>query len=321
MNEPVTDTPATTPAPPINPVARMLGAITAPAATFEDVARRPAWLMPLVIYVVVFLAVFGVYSMRADWVSIITQQIESFPLMRMAPDQARDQAVREATAEISPMSPFQRTLYNMNNFPSGLLFFFHGMALLYATLFVMMGAVPKLELGKAWLNLLVCLLVFLAYLAVVWVARLAFPDAIDSRLLLTLLATAAVFAGWVWFLNRRARADLEFHRILSVCTTAAGVMAVGLLAWLAVTLITPQPIQTPPEQMVKANLGAVVSTGMPAVQKLLESLDVFTLWTLAVLTLGFRPVTRLSTGVTAAITFLPWGIWVLLKVAWAAVFG
>jgi hypothetical protein len=40
-----------------------------------------------------------------------------------------------------------------------------------------------------------------------------------------------------------------------------------------------------------------------------------------VLTLGFRPVTRLSTGVTAAITFLPWGIWVLLKVAWAAVFG
>jgi hypothetical protein len=81
------------------------------------------------------------------------------------------------------------------------------------------------------------------------------------------------------------------------------------------------PIETPPEQMVKANLGALVKTGVPAVQKLLESLDVFTLWVLAVLTLGFRAVTRLSMGVTASITLLPWGIWVLLKVAWAAVFG
>lgn len=321
MKEPVIETPATRPAPPANAVARMLGVITSPAATFEEVARRPAWIAPLVIYVVAFLIVFGVYSMRADWVAIMTQQIENFPLMSMAPEQARDQAVKEATAEISRMSQVQQTFYNMNNFPSGFLFFFHGMALVYSTLFVMMGAVPKLELGRAWLNLLVCLLVFLAYLAVVWIARLAFQDAIDSRLLLTVLATVAVFAGWVWFLNRRAKADDEFHRILAVCTTASGVMVVGALAWLAVSLVMPAPIQTPPEQMVKANLGALVKTGVPALQKLVESLDVFTLWILAVLTIGFRAVTRLSTGVTASITLLPWGVWVLLKVAWAAVFG
>jgi hypothetical protein len=321
MNEPVIETPATRPAPPANPVARMMGAITSPAATFEDVAHRPAWIAPLVIYVVAFLVVFGIYSMRADWVIILTDQIENSPFFGMIPEAQRDEAVRGATAEVSKMSPVQQTFSNLINYPPGFIFFFHAMALVYATLFVMMGAVPKLQLGKAWLNLVVCFLLFLAYLGVFSIARFAFKDAIDSRLMLTGLASVAVFAGWIWILNLRAKADPELHRILSVCTTTAGVMLVGVVTWLAVTMITPVPIETPPEQMVKANLGALVKTGVPAVQKLLESLDVFTLWVLAVLTLGFRAVTRLSMGVTASITLLPWGIWVLLKVAWAAVFG
>lgn len=321
MIEPVTESPATRPAPAANPAARMMGVITSPAVTFEDVARRPAWMPPLLVYIVTFLIVFGVYSMRADWVAILTDQIENSPFMGMVPEQAREEAVRGATAEFSKMSPVQQTLSNLINYPPGFIFFFHGMALVYATFFVLMGAVPKLELGKAWLNLLVCFLLFLAYIGVVSVARFAFKDAIDSRLMLTGLGSVAVFAGWIYLLNLRARADQEFHRILSVCTAASAVMVVGALTWLLVTLVTPAPIQTPPEMMVKANVGALVKSGVPALQKLLESLDVFSLWILVVLTLGFRAVSRLSTGVTAAITFLPWGVWVLLKVAWTAVFG
>src|SRR5262249_29045958 len=101
----------------------------------------------------------------------------------------------------------------------------------------------------------------------------------------------------------------------------ASVLLVALLAWLLLTVMAPSPIQTPPEEMVKANLGAVVKTGIPALQKLLESLDVFTIWFLLTLTLGFRALTKLSTVVAASITFRRWGVWVLLKVAWAAVFG
>ena len=321
MNEPVIETPAGRPAPAVSPVNRWIGVITSPASTFEDVAKRPAWVAPLLIYVVGFMIVFTIFSMRADWTAILTEQIEKSPFMGMLSEEQREQAVRGATSELTKMTQVQQTLSNLVNYPPGFIFFFHIMALIYATLFVMMGSVPKLELGKAWLNLVVCLLLFLAQIGVFAVARIAFKDAPDSRIILTGLSAVAVFAVWVWLLNKRAAADVEFHRILSVCTTATAVPVIGMLAWLAVTLVSQTPITTAPEQMVKSHLGALVQTGVPALQKLLESIDVFSLWFLIVLTIGFRAVTRLSTGVAASITFLPWGAWVLIKVAWAAVFG
>jgi hypothetical protein len=321
MNEPVIETPAGRPAPAANPASRMIGVITAPASTFEEVAKRPSWVAPLVIYIVAFMVVFTVFSMRADWVAILTEQIEKSPFMSMMNDTQREQAVRGATAELAKMTPVQQTLNNLINYPPGFMFFYHVLALIYATLFVMMGSLPKLELGKAWVNLLVCLLLFVAQIAIFAVSRFAFRDAIESRLMLTGLGAVAVSVAWIWLLGKRAAADGEFHRVLAVCTTSTAVPVVGMLAWLAVTLVTPTPITTPPEQLVKAHLGALVQTGVPALQKLLESFDVFYLWWFIVMTIGFRVITRLSTGVAAAITFLPYGIVVLIKVAWAAVFG
>jgi hypothetical protein len=321
MNEPVIETPAGRPAPAANPASRMIGVITAPASTFEEVAKRPSWVAPLVIYIVAFMVVFTVFSMRADWVAITTEQVEKFPLMSMMNDTQREQAVRGQTADLMKMTHLQQTLDKLVTFPPGFMFFFHMMALVYATLFVMMGSLPKLELGKAWVNLLACLALLFVHIVIFWVSRLAFAHAIDSRIVLTGLGAVVVSVAWIWLLGKRAAADVEFHRVLSVCTTSTAVPVVGLLAWLAVTYVTPAPITTPPEQIVKAHLGALVQTGVPALQKLLESIDVFSLWWLIVLTIGFRVVTRLSTGVAASITFLPWGVWVLIKVASAAVFG
>jgi len=318
MNEPVMDRPA---APPANPVSRMAGAITAPVATFNDVARRPGWLPPFLVYLGVFLVVFAVFSMRADWVAIVTDQIENGPVSGLMPDSMKDQAVREATAPLKAMSAVQLTLTNLANYPPGLLVFFHFLAVLYATLFVLMGSVPNLKLGKAWLNFLACVALMIAYFAVYSVAQYAFKDAPDSRVMLTVLGSVVVSAAWIWLLNRRAAADPEYHGILSVITYGGMALLVGALALLALTLVTPPPIVTPPEQMVKAHPGALIKTGVPVLQKVLESLNVFWIWFFVLLTLGFRAVTKLSTGLSASIAFLPWAVVVLLSVALAAVSG
>ena len=244
MNEPVMDRPA---APPANPVSRMAGAITAPVATFNDVARRPGWLPPFLVYLGVFLVVFAVFSMRADWVAIVTDQIENGPVSGLMPDSMKDQAVREATAPLKAMSAVQLTLTNLANYPPGLLVFFHFLAVLYATLFVLMGSVPNLKLGKAWLNFLACVALMIAYFAVYSVAQYAFKDAPDSRVMLTVLGSVVVSAAWIWLLNRRAAADPEYHGILSVITYGGMALLVGALALLALTLVTPPPIVTPPE--------------------------------------------------------------------------
>ncbi|MGH9870804.1 MAG: hypothetical protein ACREAA_21925 [Candidatus Polarisedimenticolia bacterium] len=318
MNEPVMDRPA---APPANPVSRMAGAITAPVTTFEDVARRPGWLPPFLVYLGVFLVVFAVFSMRADWVAIVTDQIENGPFSGLMPDAMKDQAVRDAAAPIKAMSPLQLTLTNLSNYGPGLLVFFHFLAVLYASLFVMMGSVPNLKLGKAWLNFLVCFLIMIAYFAIYSVGQFAFKDAPDSRVMLTVLGSVVVTAAWIWLLNRRATADPEYHGILSVLSYGSMALMVSTLALLALTLVSPTPIATPPEQMVKAHPGALIKTGIPVLQKLLESLNVFWIWFYVLLTLGFRAVTKLSTGLSASIAFLPWAVVVLISLAMAAVSG
>jgi hypothetical protein len=318
MNEPVIERPA---APPAGTASRMTGVITSPGPTFEEITRRPSWITPVLVYVVAFILVFGYFSMKADWVAIMTDQLENNPFMGMVSDTQRDQIVSQATADIKKMSPTQMTLQNVVNYLPWIVPMLHLLAMIFSTLFVMMGSLPRLQLGKAWLNFLGCLLVMIAYFAVFFIAQVAFKDAADSRILLGMLAGVATATAWIWLLNRRAKADPEFHAIMAVVGYGSVVLLVGVVALLALTIVTPAPITTPPQNMVKANLGALVKTGIPALQKLLEAFDLFWLWFFSVLTIGFRPVTKLSTGVTAAITFLPWAVVVMLSVAFAAVFG
>ena len=109
--------------------------------------------------------------------------------------------------------------------------------------------------------------------------------------------------------------------MFSVVTYTSAVGIIALLVALTITYANPDSASIPMEKLVKSSIGNWVTLGIPILDALLKSLDVFTLWNLTVLTIGFRWATRLSAGVTATITFLPWGVYVLIKLAWAAVFG
>jgi hypothetical protein len=73
-------------------ISRLTGVFFEPKKTFEDVAERPKWFAPLLIFCLAMLAYFAIYGMRIGWSTYIDQQMETNPalqqrLERLSPDQ------------------------------------------------------------------------------------------------------------------------------------------------------------------------------------------------------------------------------------------
>ena len=60
---------------PISAIGRIVGAIVNPRPTFEDIARRPSWLAPLLVVIVLGLATTYVIGQRVGWANVIQRQI------------------------------------------------------------------------------------------------------------------------------------------------------------------------------------------------------------------------------------------------------
>jgi hypothetical protein len=79
-------------------ISRLAGVFFEPKKTFEDIAERPKWFAPLLIFCLAMLAYFAVYGTRIGWSAYIDQQMETNPAMQqrleqMSPDQ-RASAIR-----------------------------------------------------------------------------------------------------------------------------------------------------------------------------------------------------------------------------------
>jgi hypothetical protein len=59
----------------------------------------------------------------------------------------------------------------------------------------------------------------------------------------------------------------------------------------------------------------------PWLSALLSSLDLFTLWVLVLMSIGYSVVGRISRSAAATVVFGWWGMWVIIKVAMAAIRG
>jgi hypothetical protein len=53
---------------------RLIGAIINPRPTFEDIARKPSWLLPLLLLIIVSLAVIAIFSQRVGWRAFMEKQ-------------------------------------------------------------------------------------------------------------------------------------------------------------------------------------------------------------------------------------------------------
>lgn len=127
------------------------------------------------------------------------------------------------------------------------------------------------------------------------------------------------------------QAKTTFKKILSVVAwSSAAVSIVATVVMMASLMIRDQESlrsidPTQASGIVPTNIAAFLpSETSPVIKAVAGSLDIFTIWTLILLTIGFAAIAgsrKITTGKTATVVFGFWGIFVLLKVVWAAAFG
>jgi hypothetical protein len=127
------------------------------------------------------------------------------------------------------------------------------------------------------------------------------------------------------------QAKTTFKKILSVVAwsfAATGIVAtVVTMASLLVRdeegLRSIDPTQS--AGIVPSNLAAFLPSETSAVIKSLAgSLDIFTIWILILLSIGFASIAgsrKITTGKAATVVFGFWAVFVLIKLGWAAAFG
>ena len=65
--------------PAISPIGRIVGVFFSPKATFEDIVRKPSWVLPVVLLTLFSIGVSFVINQRIDWRQFMSQQIEKSP--------------------------------------------------------------------------------------------------------------------------------------------------------------------------------------------------------------------------------------------------
>jgi Yip1 domain len=125
-----------------------------------------------------------------------------------------------------------------------------------------------------------------------------------------------------WGAFKAFGSDLSFKQSFGV-TTHAFVPAV-LASVLFIPLLLRQEKFNPAHMadLLRSNLGFLVEKeSSPAVHSLLQSLDVFTFWSLALLVVGYAAAGKTSRGKAAGLILTLWILFVLGKAGWAAAFG
>jgi Yip1 domain len=78
---------------PIHTFGRMIGAIFAPKATFESIARRPSWVAPIVLLSLCSLGIVGLFGYRVGWRPFFEKQDASSSRLEQASAQQQQQTL------------------------------------------------------------------------------------------------------------------------------------------------------------------------------------------------------------------------------------
>jgi len=249
---------ATTPAPvpaaepqaAISPFGRVLGVLFSPKATFADIARKPSWLLPVLIATILGIVSTVVLNQRINWRDYIVQQMEKSPrTAQLSTEQKQQQA--DISAKV--------TVY-----------------FVYA-----IGVV-----GSVLFALIVGAVMMLAY-------------------------------------NVLGGAGATFSQSFAIAAHTLLVGIVNTPIFLLVLLLRP-PGTLDPDNPVATNVAAFLpEESAKWLIALGKSLDIFTIWTLILLAIGFAAVNprKLKGGKSYVIVFSVWGALVAVKVLWAWIFS
>jgi len=232
----------------ISPFGRIIGVFFSPKATFEDIVRKPSWMLPIALLTVFSLAVCFSINQRVNWREFISQQIEKSPQAAQMSAEQKQQRI-EGGAKFSPIFT-------------------------YAVGF----------LGPIIGALVVGLVMWGAY-SLLGGASTNFGTsfAITAHASLTGLVSSVLFI-LILYLKPYGTIDLENP----VAANLAAVLPDDAAKWL-------------------------VALG--------TSIDLFTIWTLILLAIGFSAADpkKLSGSKAFSIAFSVWAVYVVCRVGWAFV--
>ena len=247
MSEPAA--PGAEAAPPprdVGAIARIPGALFSPVATFEAIARRPTWLVPLLLWVAVSFAFTNVMLPRIDFDRLIRGQFEK---RNVTMPEERIQSIVASQKRSAPV------IYNVS-------------AVVIPSVFTLFVA-------------LVC-----------WGGFKAF--------------------GW----------DLTFRQSFGITAHAFLPTVLSTLVFLPVLLKQETVDPRTMGDLLMSNLGFLVDrSSSPAVHAILQSIDVFSIWTAALLVIGLSAAARIRRGPAAGVVVTLWVLLILIKAGFAALFG
>ena len=235
---------APAPVPGDSAFARVPGTFFSPGRTFDAIARRPTWLLPIVLWTLVSLGVSAVLLPRMDFEKMTRDRFEK------SGQKVTDEQLQTIVARQKQFAPIFS-------------YFFGGIA-----------------------PIAICLLVAVVF----WGAFRAF--------------------GW----------DLTYPQSLGATSHAflPGVLGAVLL----LPLLARQERMDPAAlgDLLRSNLGFLVSRDEKVIHSLLSSVDIFSFWSLALLVIGFAAAAKIRKGQAAGVIVTLWALFVLGKAGFAAIF-
>jgi hypothetical protein len=85
----------------ISSVSRLFGVLFSPKPTFEDIVRKPTWLLPVILMVILSAVVaFGI-NQKMNWREYVGQQIEKSPAAAQLSNEQKEQRI-ESGAKLAP---------------------------------------------------------------------------------------------------------------------------------------------------------------------------------------------------------------------------
>src|SRR5438874_1509921 len=85
----------------VSPVGRVIGVFFSPKATFEDIVRKPSWLLPVLLTTILSIAVSVSINQRMNWREFMSQQIEKSPRATQMSAEQKQQQI-EGGAKFTP---------------------------------------------------------------------------------------------------------------------------------------------------------------------------------------------------------------------------
>ena len=228
--------------PALEPVGRLAGVFVAPTRTFERIAERPTWVLPLMLWTLVTILVSIPMTKRMDLEGMIRRQIAQ-------------------TGQTVSESRVRESLARAENFRS-------------------FGIVAA-ALGPA--------------------------------------AVTVFFGGLFWLVWKLFGSDVTFAQTYGVTTHAFLPSALGGLLILPMILsrakIDPRTAGT----LLRSNLGFLTDpVRHPVRASILQSFDVFSFWTLALLVIGISAATRTPRARTTGVLIALWVLYLGVRIGWVA---